>query len=129
MQQNAFYDHLEHKLLNLKKQALYKSEAVLQSPQATHIHIQGKHMLNFCANNYLGLANHPKLIEAAKQSLQIEGVGLASVRFICGTQKGHKKLEHTLSNFLNTQDCILYSSCFDANTGLFETILNKDINY
>jgi glycine C-acetyltransferase len=83
-------------------------------------------VLNFCANNYLGLGNHPKLVEAAKTALDTHGFGLASVRFICGTQNLHKQLEETISRFHHTQDTILYASCFDANAGLFETLLTKE---
>jgi glycine C-acetyltransferase len=105
---------------------LYKSERVLASPQGAQIElVDGTVAINFCANNYLGLANHPALLEAARAALSSHGYGMASVRFICGTQEVHRELERRLSAFLGTEDTILYSSCFDANTGLFETILDE----
>ena len=115
-------------LLNkIEEDGLYKTERIIETPQGVKIKtINGDDVLNFCANNYLGLANHPELIHAAKQGLENYGYGLASVRFICGTQVLHKKLENKISRFLKTEDTILYSSCFDANAGLFETILNDE---
>ncbi len=110
----------------IKDGGLYKAERIITTPQSREISSAGKEVLNFCANNYLGLANHPSLVEAAQTALQTQGYGMASVRFICGTQNVHKTLEGRLSNFLGTEDTILYSSCFDANTGLFETILGKE---
>ncbi|HSJ35391.1 MAG TPA: glycine C-acetyltransferase [Acidimicrobiia bacterium] len=111
---------------SLHDEGLYKSERVIASPQGAHIELEdGSDVLNFCANNYLGLADHPRLIEAAKHALDDYGYGMASVRFICGTQTVHRRLEERLSQFLGTEDTILYSSCFDANTGLFETILDE----
>ncbi|MEY2754003.1 MAG: glycine C-acetyltransferase [Ilumatobacteraceae bacterium] len=105
---------------------LFKSERVITSPQSAHIALaDGSHVLNLCANNYLGLADHPALVEAAEEGLRDHGFGMASVRFICGTQDVHKELEARLSAFLGTEDTILYSSCFDANGGLFETILDE----
>src|SRR6185503_6567724 len=95
------------------------------SQQSARIEVRGKEVLNFCANNYLGLANHPALIEAAREGVARYGYGLSSVRFICGTQDVHKELEARLSAFLQTDDTILYSSCFDANGGLFETLLGE----
>src|SRR5262249_897271 len=108
---------------------LTKKERTIASPQGAHIQASpGGDVLNFCANNYLGLGNHPQVIEAAKRTLDEYGFGLSSVRFICGTQTIHKKLEAALSKFLSTEDTILYSSCFDANGGLFETLLaEKDV--
>ena len=111
----------------IKDEGLYKVERPISSPQNVDIVTdQGLNVLNFCANNYLGLANHPDLIASAKQALDEYGFGMASVRFIWGTQNIHKSLEDQISNFLGTEDTILYNSCFDANTGLFETILNKE---
>ena len=105
---------------------LYKHERVITSPQSAHLSlVDGSHVLNLCANNYLGLADHPALVEAARTALDEHGYGMASVRFICGTQNVHKELEFRLSTFLGTDDTILYSSCFDANGGLFETILDE----
>lgn len=112
---------------DLKKTGLYKTERVIASPQQANITISGgKHVLNFCANNYLGLANHPEVVAAAKTGLDQYGFGLSSVRFICGTQTIHKQLERKISQFLATDDTILYSSCWDANGGLFETILGAE---
>jgi glycine C-acetyltransferase len=110
----------------IKENNLYKNERVLETPQGAKITADGKELLNFCANNYLGLSNHPDVVSAAKNSLDRWGYGLSSVRFICGTQSIHKTLEAKLSEFLGTEDTILYSSCFDANTGLFETITTKE---
>jgi glycine C-acetyltransferase len=121
----AFLDHLRKETAQLKEQGLYKTERVISSPQQAHITTEGRPVLNLCANNYLGLANHPRLIAAAEASLAGLGYGMASVRFICGTQAIHKRLEAKLSAFLGTEDTILYSSCFDANTGLFETLLSE----
>lgn len=112
----------------LKADGLYKHERQLSSPQNGIIETENQHVINLCANNYLGLANAPQLITAAKKGMDDYGFGMASVRFICGTQALHKKLEKKLSTFLGMEDCILYSSCFDANGGLFETLLNeKDV--
>ncbi len=111
----------------VQEQGLYKNERIINSAQASNITLSdGKEVINFCANNYLGLASNEQMKEAAANALKDYGYGVASVRFICGTQTIHKKLEDTISTFLGTQDTILYSSCFDANTGLFETILDKD---
>ncbi len=123
----AFLEQLKAQLEEVKVQGLYKAERVIASPQQAEITLaDGKKVLNFCANNYLGLANHPRLIEAAKKSYEQYGFGLASVRFICGTQTVHKQLEQHLSQFLEMEDTILYSSCFDANGGLFETLLGPE---
>jgi len=123
----SLIDHLRSELDHIKQDGLYKAERVLTSPQQARIAVQsGAEVINFCANNYLGLANHPRLIKAGKQTLDDHGFGMASVRFICGTQDIHKQLECKISNFLGTEDTILYSSCFDANTGLFETILGPE---
>lgn len=124
---NEFYKQLATELETLKKKGLYKQERTITSPQEAEIYLEnGKKVLNFCANNYLGLADHPSIIEAAKESLSKWGFGLASVRFICGTQGIHKQLENKLSSFLGTEDTILYSSCFDANGGLFEPFLSEE---
>ena len=118
---------LAERLAGLREGGLYKSERVLASPQGATITLEdGRRVLNFCANNYLGLADHPRLVEAAQAALSEWGYGMASVRFICGTQTVHRRLEARLSEFLGTEDTILYSSCFDANTGLFETILDEN---
>ncbi|MBT3921115.1 MAG: glycine C-acetyltransferase [Nitrospina sp.] len=121
-----FYAHLQAELETIHEAGLYKEERVLFSPQGVHLSTaQGKRGLNFCANNYLGLANHPEILDAASQALEQYGYGMASVRFICGTQEIHKQLEQKISQFLQTEDTILYSSCFDANCGLFETLLTE----
>jgi glycine C-acetyltransferase len=114
-------------LLNeIRAAGLYKEERVIETPQGAVIRAGGREVLNFCANNYLGLSSHPKVIEAAHEALRTHGFGLSSVRFICGTQDLHKKLEATIARFFGTDDAILYSSCFDANGGLFETLLGED---
>ncbi len=119
--------HLENEIENVRKAGLYKSERIITSPQSADITVQsGEHVLNFCANNYLGLADHPDLIAAGKKALDEHGYGMASVRFICGTQDIHKQLEKRISDFLGKEDTILYSSCFDANGGLFETLLGEE---
>ncbi len=123
----SFIDHLQDEIAALKQSGLYKDERVITSPQAGTITVaDGRQVLNFCANNYLGLADHPELVRAAKNALDRYGYGMASVRFICGTQEEHKQLEAKIAGFLGMQDAILYSSCFDANTGLFETLLGPD---
>ncbi|WP_434664787.1 glycine C-acetyltransferase [Aeromonas sp. NJAU223] len=123
---NGFYRHLTEQLEQVKAEGLYKQERVITSAQQARISVGGEQVLNFCANNYLGLANHPELISAAHQGLDSHGFGMASVRFICGTQDQHKVLEQKLSDFLGTEDSILYSSCFDANGGLFETLFGAE---
>ena len=123
MRASAFYSQLQEQLEQVKAEGLYKSERIITSSQQAEIAVaSGDSVINFCANNYLGLANHPSLIAAAKSGLDAHGFGVASVRFICGTQDIHKTLEAKVSEFLQTEDTILYSSCFDANAGLFETI-------
>lgn len=123
----GFLSHLAQATESLKTEGLFKQERVITSQQQADITINtGQHVLNFCANNYLGLANHPRLIKAAQKAVEQFGFGLASVRFICGTQSLHTELEQRLSAFLGTEDTILYSSCFDANGGLFETILSEE---
>ena len=122
----TFLAHLNKETDDLRAAGLYKTERIITSPQQAAISVQGDtEVLNFCANNYLGLANHPVLVDAAKKALDRYGFGMSSVRFICGTQEEHKQLENRLSSFLGTEDTILYSSCFDANTGLFETLLDE----
>jgi glycine C-acetyltransferase len=113
-------------LQEIRDQGLFKDERVLLTPQAAQIGVERGEVLNFCANNYLGLSSHPDLIQAAKQALDEWGLGLSSVRFICGTQEIHKALEQRISQFLGTEDAILYTSCFDANGGVFETVLQED---
>ena len=118
--------HLNNELNGIKKDGLYKDERVINSPQNTEIVVRNKNVLNFCANNYLGLSNNKDLIKAAQNGLDRWGLGLSSVRFICGTQTIHKELEEKISKFLQKEDTILYTSCFDANGGLFETILGPE---
>ncbi len=124
---NNFYQQLETQLEELKQEGLYKSERIILGDQDTEIRVgDGESVLNFCANNYLGLANAPELVQAAKKGLDQHGFGTASVRFICGTQNIHTELEAKISKFLGTEDTILYSSCYAANGGLFETILTAE---
>jgi glycine C-acetyltransferase len=123
---NAFLNHISSELEGLKSAGLYKSERVIASPQSAEIEVGGKKLLNFCANNYLGLADNDELRQAAKAALDRYGYGMASVRFICGTQEEHKQLEARISAFLGMEDTILYGSCFDANGGLFETLLGEE---
>jgi glycine C-acetyltransferase len=126
MEPRAYLDHLKQQTEALHGQGLFKRERVIEGPQGAEIRVQGgRKVLNFCANNYLGLADHPEVVAAARAGLEKHGYGMASVRFICGTQDVHKELEAKLSGFLGTEDTILYSSCFDANGGLFETILDE----
>src|SRR5512140_1403069 len=124
----TLYDKLERRLAERAQAGLLKRERVIVSPQGTEIRIEGRDepVVNFCANNYLGLANHPRVVAAARAALDEAGYGLSSVRFICGTQSIHKRLEERLSAFLGTEDTILYTSCFDANGGLFESLLGPD---
>ena len=122
-----FQEHLSHQLDGIRSSGTYKKERVIATPQGTTIRVaDGKPVLNLCANNYLGLAQHPAIAAAAKEAIDKWGYGLASVRFICGTQGVHKQLEAKLSDFLGTEDTILYGSCFDANGGLFETLLGPE---
>ncbi len=122
----AFYEQLSRNLQELRQQGLYKDERVLQSQQAEDVLIAQGRVINLCSNNYLGLAGSRELIEAGQQALTRYGYGMASVRFICGTQDVHRELEERIAHFLGMEDCILYSSCFDANTGLFETLLDAE---
>lgn len=119
-------EHLQKSLQNLKDAGLYKTERLIESPQAAAIQVGGKEVLNFCANNYLGLSNHPRLIQAAKDIMDRRGYGMSSVRFICGTQDVHKELEAAISDFFKTEDTILYAACFDANGGLFGSFLTQE---
>jgi len=123
----AARDRLAAELDSIREQGLYKTERIITTPQSSAIRTtEGREVLNFCANNYLGLADHPDVIAAAKHALDTHGFGLASVRFICGTQDLHKQLEAVIAKFFGCDDAILYTSCFDANGGLFETILNEN---
>lgn len=119
-------EHLENTLKEIREAGLYKNERVIEGPQDAHIEVNGREVLNMCANNYLGLSDHPAIVDAARKSLDEWGYGLSSVRFICGTQAIHKELERKISEFLGTEDTILYTSCFDANGGLFETLLGEE---
>src|SRR5881409_3140788 len=122
-----FEKQISETLQEIKSQGLFKTERIITTPQDAHIAVAGgKRVLNMCANNYLGLADHPELIKAAKEALDTHGFGMASVRFICGTQDIHKDLEDALTDFLGTEDTILYPSAFDANGGLFETLLGPE---
>jgi glycine C-acetyltransferase len=126
MDPKAYLTHLHQQTEGLHEQGLFKRERVIESTQGAAIRVQGgREVLNFCANNYLGLANHPRVVQAAQRALDRHGYGMASVRFICGTQDLHKELEARITRFLGTEDTILYSSCFDANGGLFETLLEE----
>jgi glycine C-acetyltransferase len=125
--QKAFAEYLESQLASIHAAGTYKTERVITTPQGTTIRVSdGQPVLNLCANNYLGLAQHPAIASAAKEAIDQWGYGMASVRFICGTQRVHKQLEARLTEFLGTEDTILYSSCFDANGGLFETLLGQE---
>ena len=118
--------HLQQTLKEIREAGLYKEERRIESPQAAAIQVAGKEVLNFCANNYLGLSNHPRLIEGAKKMMDARGYGMSSVRFICGTQDVHKELEAAISKFFKTEDTILYAACFDANGGVFEPLLTEE---
>ena len=121
-----FQNYLKQELAQIEADGLYKNERIIESPQGAEILVKGKKCLNFCANNYLGLADNPKLIEAAKKGMDARGFGMASVRFICGCQDLHKKLEAKISEFFGTEDTILYAACFDANGGVFEPLLGAE---
>lgn len=124
---DSFLDHVQQQVTQLRADGFYKAERIMASPQSAQVQLaDGPQVLNFCANNYLGLADDKRLVEAAKRGLDAAGFGLASVRFICGTQTGHKQLEEALAGFLGMDDAILYSSCFDANGGLFEVLLDEN---
>ena len=120
-----FVNRIEKEVEEIRGSGLYKTERTITSPQAAEITVNGKTVLNFCANNYLGLSSHPKVIEAAHAAIESHGYGMSSVRFICGTQDIHKELEHKIAQFLGTEDSILYAACFDANGGVFESLLNE----
>lgn len=120
-------DEITGQLQEIQKKGLYKEERVLSTPQSSHVRVaDGREVINMCANNYLGLSSHPGVVQAAQEALEKWGYGLSSVRFICGTQEIHKQLEEAVSDFLGTEETILYTSCFDANTGLFETLLGPE---
>ena len=121
-----FQEHLQQELKDIKDAGLYKEERLIEGPQQAAIQVKGKEVLNFCANNYLGLSNNPRLIKAAKDMVDRRGYGMSSVRFICGTQDVHKELEAAISKFFKTEDTILYAACFDANGGVFEPLLTAD---
>lgn len=121
-----FQEHLQQELKDIKDAGLYKEERLIEGPQQAAIQVKGKEVLNFCANNYLGLSNNPRLIKAAKDMMDRRGYGMSSVRFICGTQDVHKELEVAISKFFKTEDTILYAACFDANGGVFEPLLTAD---
>mgnify|MGYP004449106981 FL=1 len=123
---SKFQEHLNKELATIKADGLYKTERVIESPQGAEIMVKGQKCLNFCANNYLGLADNKELIEAAKKGMDERGFGMASVRFICGCQDLHKKLEQKIAEFFGTEDTILYAACFDANGGVFEPLLTAD---
>lgn len=122
----TFYERLNTELQEIESAGLLKKERVIESEQGAEIIVNGKKVLNFCANNYLGLSSHPKVLAAAKATIDHRGYGMSSVRFICGTQDIHKQLEQKLSTFLGTEDTILYVACFDANGGVFEPLLNEE---
>src|SRR5437764_13505730 len=122
----AFAERIGKEVEEINAPGLFKSERVITSEQGPEIVVSGKTVLNFCANNYLGLSSHPAVIEAAHEAIDTHGFGMSSVRFICGTQDLHKSLEKKISTFFGTEDTILYSSCFDANGGLFETLLGEE---
>ena len=126
MSNESFYTSLQTELKNIEEAGLYKRERIITSPQGADIKVSsGAEVVNFCANNYLGLSSHPKVIAAAKDILDTHGYGMSSVRFICGTQDIHKTLEEKISKFLGTEDTILYAACFDANGGVFEPLLGE----
>lgn len=126
MSNELFYDHIQTELKGIEEAGLYKRERIITSPQGADIKVQGgKEVINFCANNYLGLSSHPEVIAASKKALDTHGYGMSSVRFICGTQDIHKTLEEKISKFLHTDDTILYAACFDANGGVFEPLFTE----
>lgn len=126
MASNAFYERIQNELNEIEASGLFKKERRIDSEQGAEILVNGKKVLNFCANNYLGLSSHPTVLEAAKQTIDERGYGMSSVRFICGTQDIHKELEAKLAQFLGTEDTILYVACFDANGGVFEPLLGEE---
>lgn len=126
MASNAFYERIQNELNDIEASGLFKKERRIDSEQGAEILVNGKKVLNFCANNYLGLSSHPQVLEAAKRTIDERGYGMSSVRFICGTQDIHKELEAKLAKFLGTEDTILYVACFDANGGVFEPLLGEE---
>src|SRR6187401_1937935 len=118
-------EHLQNELQTIEDNGIFKRERIITSPQGAEIQVNGKTVLNFCANNYLGLSSHPKVIEAAHNAINTHGYGMSSVRFICGTQDIHKELEKKLADFLGMEDTILYAAAFDANGGLFEPLFGE----
>ncbi|MBR5634405.1 MAG: aminotransferase class I/II-fold pyridoxal phosphate-dependent enzyme, partial [Prevotella sp.] len=118
--------HLAQTLGEIREAGLYKEERLIESPQRAAIQVNNQEVLNFCANNYLGLSDHPRLIEASKKMMDERGFGMSSVRFICGTQDIHKQLEAAISEYFKTDDTILYAACFDANGGVFEPLLTDE---
>ena len=126
MPKSNFYNRLNEELSEIEQAGLFKSERFIESKQGPEITVNGKKVLNFCANNYLGLSNHPEILKASKETIDHRGYGLSSVRFICGTQDIHKELEQKLSDFVGMEDTILYVACFDANAGVFEPLLNEE---
>ncbi len=121
-----FLENLQNELSNIENDGLYKKERIITSPQSAEIEVGGKRLLNFCANNYLGLSNNPEVMKASKDAIDARGYGMSSVRFICGTQDIHKELEAKISNFLGMEDTILYAACFDANGGVFEPLFSEE---
>ena len=119
-------EHLTQTLAEIREAGLYKEERLIESPQRAAIQVKGQEVLNFCANNYLGLSDHPRLIEASKKMMDRRGFGMSSVRFICGTQDIHKELEAAISDYFKTEDTILYAACFDANGGVFEPLFTEE---
>ena len=119
-------DHLTQTLTEIKEAGLYKEERLIESQQQAEITVKGKKVLNFCANNYLGLSNNPRVMKAANEMIEKRGYGMSSVRFICGTQDIHKQLEAAISDYFKTEDTILYAACFDANGGVFEPLLTDE---
>ena len=126
MSYTAIKSWLQDELQGIREGGLYKGEKIIETPQGPHVRTDDGQTINFCANNYLGLAYHPEILKAVEEGMRSYGFGMASVRFICGTQEIHKTLERRISDFLGTEDTILYTSCFDANTGLFETLLGAE---
>jgi len=119
-------EHLQHELAEIEAAGLYKRERIIASPQRAEIEVAGRKVLNFCANNYLGLSDNPRLIEAAKKAMDARGYGMSSVRFICGCQDIHKELEKVIADYFGTEDTILYAACFDANGGVFEPLFSEE---
>lgn len=126
MSSPSFYARIKEELKDIQAAGLYKTERIIESVQGPEIQVNGKKVLNFCANNYLGLSSHPEVIQAAHETIDRRGYGMSSVRFICGTQDIHRELEQKLAEFLGTEDAILYAACFDANAGVFEPLLGPD---